>query len=96
MKNLETLRTGVRYAAVPLTLATLAGCGEGQPKRPNILVMMTDDHTAQAMSLLRQPAGRDPNLDRLAREGMLFRELLRLERHFGTLAACILTASTAT
>ena len=90
MKNLETLRTGVRYAAVPLTLATLAGCGEGQPKRPNILVMMTDDHTAQAMSrygsLLVETQSGPPGARRDA-----LRELLRLERHFGTLAARILT-----
>ncbi|MFR8223384.1 MAG: hypothetical protein ACLU9X_01080 [Alistipes shahii] len=44
------MRCRVRYAAVPLTLAALAGCSEGHTRRPNIIVMMTDDHTAQAMS----------------------------------------------
>ena len=72
MKNLETLRSGARYAALPLTLTALAGCSEGQPKRPNILVMMTDDHTAQAMSCYGSLLVETPNLDRLAREGMLF------------------------
>ena len=50
MKNFDSMRCRVRYAAVPLTLAALAGCSEGHTRRPNIIVMMTDDHTAQAMS----------------------------------------------
>ena len=72
MKNLESMRCGARYAAVPLTLAAFAGCSEGQPKRPNIIVMMTDDHTTQAMSCYGSLLVETPNLDRLAREGMLF------------------------
>ena len=51
MKNFDSMRCRVRYAAVPLTLAALAGCSEGHTRRPNIIVMMTDDHTAQTMSL---------------------------------------------
>ena len=71
MKNLERMRQGARYAAVPLTMAALAGCRDEQPRRPNIIVMMTDDHTAQAMSCYGSLLVETPNLDRLAREGML-------------------------
>ena len=42
MKNFDSMRCRVRYAAVPLTLAALAGCSEGHTRRPNIIVMMTE------------------------------------------------------
>jgi len=46
------------------------------PERPNVLFIMSDDHCAQAVSAyggsLAQIAP-TPNLDRLAEEGMLFR-----------------------
>lgn len=91
MKNLEILRTGARCAVVPLTLATLTGCGGGQSKRPNILVMMTDDHTAQAMSCYGSLLVETPNLDRLAREGMLFENCYVSNAISGPSRACILT-----
>jgi len=54
----------------------VAGCqtlGPGSGgKRPNILFIMTDDHSAAAMSCYGSRINRTPNLDRLAREGMRF------------------------
>lgn len=44
---------------------------------PNIVYIMTDDHAFQALSAYGHPVGRvapTPNMDRLARSGMLFRE----------------------
>ena len=91
MKNLDSVRCGVRYAAVPLTLAALAGCSEGRTKRPNIIVMMTDDHTTQAMSCYGSLLVETPNLDRLAREGMLFESCYVPNAISGPSRACILT-----
>ena len=91
MKNLDSVRCGVRYAAVPLTLAALAGCSEGRTRRPNIIVMMTDDHTAQAMSCYGSLLVETPNLDRLAREGMLFESCYVSNAISGPSRACILT-----
>lgn len=91
MKNLDPMRCSVRYTAVPLTLAALAGCSEGQPRRPNIIVMMTDDHTAQAMSCYGSLLVETPNLDRLAREGMLFESCYVSNAISGPSRACILT-----
>lgn len=91
MENLDPMRRSVRYAAVPLTLAALAGCSEGQPRRPNIIVMMTDDHTAQAMSCYGSLLVETPNLDRLAREGMLFENCYVSNAISGPSRACILT-----
>ena len=43
--------------------------------RPNILFIMSDDHTTQAFGAYGSrlaPLNPTPNIDRLAREGMLF------------------------
>jgi len=42
-------------------------------KRPNILFIMSDDHAAHAMSCYGSRINETPNLDRIAAEGMLFR-----------------------
>lgn len=91
MRNISYLTQGARYAAVPLSLAALAGCGGEQAKRPNIIVMMTDDHTAQAMSCYGSLLVETPNLDRLAREGMLFESCYVPNAISGPSRACILT-----
>ncbi|MEN8007433.1 MAG: sulfatase/phosphatase domain-containing protein [Candidatus Krumholzibacteriota bacterium] len=56
-------------------LLAATGCGPSQApveKRPNILVIMTDDHTVQAMGCYGSRINRTPNLDRLASEGVRF------------------------
>lgn len=42
------------------------------PKTPNILFIMSDDHAYQAISAYSDQLIRTPNIDRIAREGMLF------------------------
>ena len=41
-------------------------------KRPNIIFIMTDDHASHAMSCYGSKINKTPNLDRIAKEGMLF------------------------
>lgn len=43
-----------------------------QGQRPNIVFIMSDDHAYQAISAYDSTLIRTPNIDRLAREGMLF------------------------
>jgi choline-sulfatase len=43
-------------------------------KKPNILLIMTDQHRWDAMSCAGHPLVRTPNMDRLAREGVWFRQ----------------------
>ena len=59
-------------AAVNLTGAARA---QGQPasQRPNIIFIFTDDHASHAIGAYGSKINKTPNLDRLAREGMLFR-----------------------
>lgn len=59
-----------------LMALSLVGCQEQKKetttKKPNILFIMTDDHTTQAMSCYGSNLIETPNLDRIAKEGMLF------------------------
>ena len=41
-------------------------------KRPNILYIMSDQHTASVMGCANDPAADTPNLDRLAQSGTRF------------------------
>src|SRR5262245_41609710 len=65
----------LRWNFVALALA--AGLASGPPARgadrPNILVVFTDDHAAHAISAYGSKINKTPNIDRLATEGMLFR-----------------------
>jgi arylsulfatase A-like enzyme len=55
-----------------LSLA-LAGCGRDREARPNIIFVFTDDHASHAISAYGSRINQTPNIDRLADEGMLFR-----------------------
>ena len=53
-----------------------------QPKDPNIIFILTDDHRWDAMSSMGHPFIKTPHLDRLAEEGILF------ENAFVTTSLC--------
>ena len=58
-----------------LSLLVLAGIGlpAAAAERPNIVFIFTDDHAAHALSCYGSRINKTPHLDRIAREGMLFR-----------------------
>ena len=60
----------MKYPSLLLLLCILA-CS--QPSRPNIIYIMTDDHATQMMSAYGSTRASTPNLDRIARAGILFR-----------------------
>lgn len=73
-------------------LLTLAAQAMAQsPQRPNIVYIMTDDHTAQMMSCYGQSPIATPNLDRIAQEGVLFRNSFVANSLSGPSRACMLT-----
>jgi arylsulfatase A-like enzyme len=59
----------------------LAGRSPDSP-RPNIIFIMSDDHAAHAIGAYGSHVNATPNIDRLAREGMTFRNV------FATNAVC--------
>jgi arylsulfatase A-like enzyme len=63
-----------RFRVAPVLLALVGACtADEEPARPNILFVFSDDHAAHAVSAYGSVINRTPNIDRLAREGMLFR-----------------------
>jgi arylsulfatase A-like enzyme len=60
-------------------------------KRPNILFIFTDDHAFQAISAYGSKINQTPNMDRLARDGMLFRNCYVTNSICGPSRATILT-----
>jgi arylsulfatase A-like enzyme len=64
------LRTGREWL---LAIACLATPAAAIDRRPNVLILMPDQLRAQALGCMGNPDAATPNLDRLAREGVLFR-----------------------
>lgn len=48
-------------------------CTENDRKKPNIIFLLTDDHRWDALGVMENPVIQTPNLDRLARQGIFFR-----------------------
>jgi arylsulfatase A-like enzyme len=60
-------------------------------KQPNILFVFSDDHALMGLGAYGSKAARTPNLDNLAREGMLFRHCLVTNSICGPSRATVLT-----
>ncbi len=60
-------------------------------KRPNIIFIMTDDHTTQALSAYDKRYIETPNLDKIANEGILFQNCFVTNAVCGPSRATILT-----
>lgn len=88
----------LKLAGVPMAIATVAGCGGSAQKaamtqpqqRPNIILIMTDDHTRQAMSCYGGVM-QTPNLDRIATEGIRMDNCYVANAISGPSRACIIT-----
>ncbi len=62
--------------AMMLAMLAAAPLAAQKDSRPNILFIFADDHAYQAISAYGSKINQTPNIDRLAREGMLFRYAL--------------------
>jgi arylsulfatase A-like enzyme len=82
-----------RFALAPLMAALLflLHSVAHAAERPNILFIFTDDHAAHAISAYGSKINETPNIDRLAREGMLFRNCFCTNSICGPSRAVILT-----
>ena len=75
----ESSRLSIRPFSLAVASAAIAPQGAD---RPNIVFIMTDDHAAHAISAYGSRVNRTPNLDRLAKEGILMTSV------FSTNAIC--------
>ena len=73
------LKQRALFLLLALLCLAAGGCENGGEEsesasdRPNIIFIFTDDHSARAISAYGSQINETPNIDRLAREGMLFR-----------------------
>ncbi len=80
------------FVLLTATVTGAASCSEQQHrKQPNIIFMMTDDHTTQAMTCYGGTLIQTPNLDRIANEGMRFDNCYVTNALSGPSRAAILT-----
>lgn len=73
----DFIRNCVLASAAVAVNETVTGCRFSAPPErsgpPNIVFIFSDDHTTQAIGAYGSRINRTPNIDRLAREGMIFR-----------------------
>ncbi len=82
----------LKACALPIAAAGLSACGGSvSDDRPNIIFIMTDDHTTQAMSCYGGGLIETPNMDRLASEGIRLDNCYATNALSGPSRACILT-----
>ncbi len=62
-----------RVLTAAVVLLGFTSGARAEARRPNILLVFTDDHAAHAIGAYGSRINKTPNLDRLAAEGMLFR-----------------------
>lgn len=93
MKNLQ------RIGYLALTASILPGCStqvktEKEEKQPNIVFIMTDDHSYQTISAYGHALSQlapTPNIDRIAKQGILFEQAF-VENSLSTPSrACLMT-----
>lgn len=68
-------KTTLSLFAFFLMLATGFLSFKPQDKRPNILIIFSDDHALNAISAYGSPYIKTPNIDRLAKEGALYQNM---------------------
>lgn len=93
MKN-NTIVTIITGVAGFSGMMAVGGCGQQTRKmdtRPNIIFIMTNDHTTQAISCYGGNLIETPNMDRLAKEGMRFDNCYATNALSGPSRACVLT-----
>ena len=61
------------FSTITLAFALVASHVVAAGSRPNILFIFTDDHASHAISAYGSVINQTPNLDRIAKDGMLFR-----------------------
>lgn len=91
MRRILILGLGTLLAASCSSPESSGARGGADSARPNILVIISDDHGSQAISAYGSKLNQTPNLDRLAKEGMLFRNCLVTNSLCGPSRAAILT-----
>lgn len=85
----------VSFLYLPVISIAVSSCFSGKEdkstNRPNIIFIMTDDHTTQAMSCYGGQLIKTPNMDRIANEGIRMNNCYAVNALSGPSRACVLT-----
>lgn len=79
------------YLGSLLLLSACSAEGQSAERQPNILFVYTDDHAYQAIGAYGSRINQTPNIDRLAREGMIFDNAFVTNSICGPMRATVLT-----
>ena len=71
------------YLCIILLLIHTSGTFASAPDRPNILLILSDDHSVPYLGCYGNPDLKTPNLDKMASEGALF------QRAYTTAPQCV-------
>lgn len=74
-----------------IALILLAAFASNAAQKPNIVFIFSDDHAVQAISALGSKINQTPHIDRLAKEGAIYRNSFCANSICGPSRACILT-----
>lgn len=88
---LALFRSGLLLLAVSLVMTELPLLAVESSQRPNILLILSDDHAAHAIGCYGSKINRTPQIDRIANEGMRFDRCLCTNALCGPSRAVILT-----
>src|SRR5687768_2650047 len=72
MRSLRNLCAMSALFGLVLIMTGAASAGQAGAERPNILLVISDDHSAAFVGCYGNPSIRTPNLDRFAGEGVRF------------------------
>ena len=81
----------VFIAVLTLIFCVSTALLQSQTRRPNIIYIMSDDHAYQAISAYGYGLNNTPNIDKLAKEGMLFKKAFVTNSICGPSRAVMLT-----
>lgn len=87
-------KSSICFAVLTFLLVVVFSRNTNADDRPNILFIFSDDHAVNSISAYGGPLAKvapTPNIDRLAREGVLFRNSFCANSICGPSRACILT-----
>jgi len=96
-QKLQKMKITYQVLLMSIALGALVSCQSGdkssksEKQRPNILLIMSDDHAYQAISAYQDHLIQTPNIDRIAKEGMLFSNACVTNSICGPSRAVILT-----
>lgn len=74
-----------------LLFTIISFAGFAQSKRPNVLIIISDDHAYQTIGAYGSTVGRTPNIDRIADEGAIFKNAYVNNSICGPARATLLT-----